>query len=130
MTQFVGALYEAIKLLTLLLGNIIQIFKNFKRFKNKNHASYFPYNTPATGFVNEQGAFFADQSSDQSVHVSQQPLLPQVLPPHSTQAPHPGQEDADSDWSQGRQYPRGKGKDEQTNRADGGRTKTDKMLVQ
>ena len=53
-------------------------------------------NTPAPGFVNEQGAYFADQSSDQSVQVPQQPQLPQVQPPHSTQAPQPGQEDADS----------------------------------
>ena len=67
-------------------------------------------NTPVPGFVNEQGAFFADQSSDQSVQVPQQPQLPQVQPPHSTQAPQPGQEDADRDWPQGRQYPRGEGK--------------------
>ena len=65
---------------------------------------------PAPGFVNEQGAFFADQSSDQSVQVPQQPQPPQVQPPHSTQAPQPGQEDADRDWPQGRQYPRGEGK--------------------
>lgn len=67
-------------------------------------------NTPAPGFVNEQGAYFADQSSDQSVQRPQQPQLPQVQPPHSTQAPQPGQEDADRDWPQGRQYPRGEGK--------------------
>ena len=67
-------------------------------------------NTPVPGFVNEQGAFFADQSSDQSVQVPQLPQLPQVQPPHSTQAPQPGQEDADRDWPQGRQYPRGEGK--------------------
>ena len=67
-------------------------------------------NTPAPGFVNEQGAYFADQSSDQSVQVPQQPQLPQVQPPHSTQAPQSGQEDADRDWPQGRQYPRGEGK--------------------
>ena len=65
---------------------------------------------PAPGFVNEQGAFFADQSSDRSVQVPQQPQPPQVQPPHSTQAPQPGQEDADRDWPQGRQYPRGEGK--------------------
>ena len=66
-------------------------------------------NTPAPGFVNEQGAYFADQSSDQSVQRPQQPQPPQVQPPHSTQAPQPGQEDADQDWPQGRQYPRGEG---------------------
>ena len=76
-------------------------------------------NTPAPGFVNEQGAYFADQSSDQSVQVPQQPQLPQVQPPHSTQAPQPGQEDADRDWPQGRQYPRGEGKG-RTNEQDSG----------
>ena len=39
--------------------------------------------TPGPGFVNEQGAFFADQSLDQSVHVPQQPQLPEALKHHS-----------------------------------------------
>ena len=44
-------------------------------------------NTPAPGFINEQGGYWADQSSDQSVQRSQPPQPPQTQPPHSTQAP-------------------------------------------
>ena len=44
-------------------------------------------NTPAPGFINEQGGYWADQSSDQSVQRPQAPQPPQTQPPHSTQAP-------------------------------------------
>ena len=46
-------------------------------------------NTPAPGFINEQGGYWADQSDDQSVQRPQQPQPPQIQPPHSTQAPQP-----------------------------------------
>ena len=46
-------------------------------------------NTPAPGFINEQGGYWADQSSDQSVQRPQQGQPPQIQPPHSTQAPQP-----------------------------------------
>ena len=46
-------------------------------------------NTPAPGFINEQGGYWADQSSDQSVQRPQQGQPPQIQSPHSTQAPQP-----------------------------------------
>ena len=46
-------------------------------------------NTPAPGFINEQGGYWADQSSDQSVQRPQKGQPPQIQPPHSTQAPQP-----------------------------------------
>ena len=46
-------------------------------------------NTPAPGFINEQGGYWADQSDDQSVQRPQQPQPPQIQPPHVTQAPQP-----------------------------------------
>jgi hypothetical protein len=46
-----------------------------------------PPEYPAPGFINEQGGYWADQSSDQSVQRPQAPQPPQTQPPHSTQAP-------------------------------------------
>ena len=46
-----------------------------------------PPEYPAPGHINEQGGYWADQSSDQSVQRPQQPQPPQTQPPHSTQAP-------------------------------------------
>ena len=59
-------------------------------------------NTPAPGFINEQGGYWADQSSDQSVQRPQQGQPPQIQPPHSTQAPQPDNRQCcrDIKWTQ------------------------------
>ena len=58
--------------------------------------------TPAPGFINEQGGYWADQSSDQSVQRPQQGQPPQIQPPHSTQAPQPDNRQCcrDIKWTQ------------------------------
>ena len=58
--------------------------------------------TPAPGFINEQGGYWADQSSDQSVQRPQKGQPPQIQPPHSTQAPQPDNRQCcrDIKWTQ------------------------------
>ena len=59
-------------------------------------------NTPAPGFINEQGGYWADQSSVQTPQRPQQPQPPQIQPPHSTQAPQPDNRQCcrDVKWTQ------------------------------
>ena len=83
---------------------------------------------PAPGFVNEQGAFFADQSSDQAVlnNPSHHRSNHHILLKHHNLARKmltvTGRRDANIHEA--------KAKDGQMNRADGGQTKTDKTMNQ